>query len=77
MSAFAKKGWLYFIPGGWRPDHPRPYRAWGYPWAQVIFVIAAAYLFFNSLIEAPRQSFLGLGLIFLGVPAYFFRFKRS
>ena len=60
-----------------RPDFPRPYRAWGYPWAQVVFVVAAAYLFFNSLIEAPRQSFLGLGLILLGVPAYFFRFKRS
>jgi amino acid transporter len=60
-----------------RPDHPRPYRAWGYPWAQVVFVAAAAYLFFNSLIEAPRQSFLGLGLIFLGVPAYLFRFRRS
>jgi APA family basic amino acid/polyamine antiporter len=60
-----------------RPEHPRPYRAWGYPWAQIVFVAAAAYLFFNSLIEAPRQSFLGLGLIFLGVPAYLFRFKRS
>jgi len=60
-----------------RPDHPRPYRAWGYPWAQVIFVAAATYLFFNSLIEAPKQSFLGLGLICLGAPVYFFRFRRS
>ena len=24
-----------------RPDHPRPYRAWGYPWAQGLFVAAA------------------------------------
>jgi len=60
-----------------RPDHPRPYRAWGYPWAQVIFVAAATYLFFNSLIEAPKQSFLGLGLICLGAPVYLFRFRRS
>jgi amino acid transporter len=59
-----------------RPDHPRPYRAWGYPWAQVLFVAAAAYLFFNSLIEAPRQSFLGLGLILLGVPAYLLAARR-
>jgi APA family basic amino acid/polyamine antiporter len=58
------------------PDHPRPYRAWGYPWAQGLFVAAAAYLFFNSLIEAPRQSFLGLGLILLGVPAYRFGVRR-
>jgi amino acid transporter len=60
-----------------RPDHPRPYRAWGYPWAQVLFVAAAAYLFLNSLAAAPRQSFLGLGLILLGVPAYFLRFRRA
>ena len=59
-----------------RPDHPRPYRAWGYPWAQVLFVAAAAYLFFNSLIEAPKQSFLGLGLILLGVPVYLIRARR-
>jgi len=59
-----------------RPDHPRPYRAWGYPWAQGLFVAAAAYLFFNSLIEAPKQSFLGLGLILLGVPAYRLWFRR-
>ena len=59
-----------------RPDHPRPYRAWGYPWAQVLFVAAAASLFLNSLIEAPRQSFLGLGLILLGVPAYLIWFRR-
>ena len=59
-----------------RPDQPRPYRAWGYPWAQVLFVAAAAYLFFNSLIEAPKQSFLGLGLILLGVPAYLVWFRK-
>jgi APA family basic amino acid/polyamine antiporter len=59
-----------------RPDHPRPYRAWGYPWAQVVFVAASAYLFFNSLIEAPQQSFLGLGLILLGVPVYWLWFRR-
>jgi amino acid transporter len=59
-----------------RPDHPRPYRAWGYPWAQVVFVAAAAYIFFNSLIEAPRQSFLGLGLILLGAPVYLLTARR-
>jgi amino acid transporter len=60
-----------------RPDHPRPYRAWGYPWAQILFVAASAYLFINSLIEAPRQSFLGLGLILLGVPAYLLLSRRN
>jgi APA family basic amino acid/polyamine antiporter len=52
------------------PDLPRPYRAWGYPYAQIVFVLCAVYLFVNSLAAAPRQSFMGLGLILLGVPVY-------
>jgi APA family basic amino acid/polyamine antiporter len=52
------------------PDLPRPYRAWGYPYAQVLFVLCAVYLFVNSLAAAPRQSFMGLGLILLGIPVY-------
>lgn len=60
-----------------RPEIPRPYRAWGYPYAQVVFVVVATYIFFNSLMEAPRQSFLGLGLILLGVPAYFLLRSRD
>jgi len=53
-----------------RPDLPRPYRAWGYPWAQALFVACAAWLFVNSLLEAPKQSGIGLLLILLGIPAY-------
>jgi amino acid transporter len=59
-----------------RPEAPRPYRAWGYPWAQGLFVLAAGWIFVNSLIESPRQSFLGLGLILLGAPAYLY-FRRK
>jgi amino acid transporter len=53
-----------------RPDLERPYRAWGYPWAQLAFLACAGWLFVNSLMEAPKQSGIGLVLILLGVPAY-------
>jgi hypothetical protein len=39
-------------------------------------VLAAGWIFVNSLIESPRQSFLGLGLILLGAPAYLY-FRRK
>ncbi len=58
-----------------RPDLPRPYRAWGYPWAQAVFVAAAAWLFVNSILEQPKTSAIGVGLILLGLPAYLF-FRR-
>src|SRR5262249_17949375 len=43
-----------------RPDLPRPYRAWGYPYTQIAFDAVAAYLFINSLREAPKPSLVGL-----------------
>ena len=60
-----------------RPDLHRPYRAWGYPWTQAVFVLCAAGLAVNSLVEAPRQSGAGLILIALGVPLYFALRPRS
>ena len=52
------------------PDAPRPYRAWGYPYSQIVFVLSAAALVVNSLVAAPRQSLMGLALISLGAPVY-------
>jgi amino acid transporter len=60
-----------------RPDLPRPYRAWGYPWAQAAFIACAAWLFFNSLAEAPTQSGIGLLLILLGIPAYWLSNRKQ
>jgi APA family basic amino acid/polyamine antiporter len=53
-----------------RPEVPRPYRTWGYPWVPIVFAIAAIAFVVNTLIERPMESFLGLGLVALGLPAY-------
>jgi APA family basic amino acid/polyamine antiporter len=53
-----------------RPDVPRPYRAWGWPWVPALFVLAMALLTLNTLLAAPRESLLGLLAIVAGVPAY-------
>jgi APA family basic amino acid/polyamine antiporter len=52
------------------PDAPRPYRAWGYPFVPLVFVLSSAALVLNTLVEKPKESALGLGLLLLGVPAY-------
>ena len=54
------------------PDAPRPYRAWGYPVVPVIFLLVSGWLLINTMITAPTQSFIGLGLILLGLPVYYF-----
>jgi APA family basic amino acid/polyamine antiporter len=53
-----------------RPDAPRPYRTWGYPAVPLLFVLAAAALLVNTLVEKPLESLLGLFLVALGIPAY-------
>jgi APA family basic amino acid/polyamine antiporter len=53
-----------------RPDASRPYRTWGYPAVPLLFVLAAAALLVNTLVEKPLESLLGLILVALGIPAY-------
>jgi len=54
-----------------RPDLERPYRTWGYPVTPILFVVAAVFIAVNTLVTQFWQSIAGLGLILLGVPAYY------
>jgi APA family basic amino acid/polyamine antiporter len=53
-----------------RPEAPRPYRVWGYPWVPALFIVATLILVGNTLWEKPVESLWGLGLVALGLPAY-------
>jgi APA family basic amino acid/polyamine antiporter len=57
------------------PNLPRPYRAWGYPWTPLIFLIAAVALTVNLWMVRPVRSSLGLAVIAAGIP--FFRYWRK
>jgi APA family basic amino acid/polyamine antiporter len=54
------------------PDAERPYKAWGYPVVPVIFLLVAGWLLINTMMTAPVQSFIGIGLIILGLPVYYY-----
>ena len=59
------------------PDEPRPYKVWGYPFIPAIFFVFSICLVFNSIFTRPREAAIGLSLIAIGVPFYFwFRRKR-
>ena len=61
-----------------RPDLPRPYKTLGYPVTPAIFVLAALFVIVNSLIGSFWNSFAGLAIISLGIPAYlYWNRKRS
>ncbi len=62
-----------------RPDLARPYKTWGYPYVPGLFVFAAGILIFFTLKDQPRESLLGLALIAMGIPFYWYwsRLKRA
>jgi APA family basic amino acid/polyamine antiporter len=61
------------------PDLPRPYRTLGYPLTPLLYVAAALLLLGNMLLdhESRIQALAGLGIIALGVPAFWLFRARS
>ncbi|MGE0641358.1 MAG: APC family permease [Thermoanaerobaculia bacterium] len=63
-------GLTIFVLRRREPGRERPYRVWGYPWVPLAFLLATAILLVNTLLERPVESLAGLGLVALGLPAY-------
>jgi APA family basic amino acid/polyamine antiporter len=59
------------------PDAPRPFRAWGYPWAPATFVIASAVMLVNEIIRNGVTGLAGVAVIAAGVPVYFLFARRG
>ena len=55
-----------------RPDAPRPYRVWGYPYVPMAFVLGTAWFLANTLREEPREAGLGALTLAAGLPVYWF-----
>jgi APA family basic amino acid/polyamine antiporter len=61
-----------------RPNADRPYRVWGYPVVPALFVLGSIFVIYNTLVERPFESVAGLGLLALGLPAFFYwRTRRT
>ena len=73
-------GWAFYALGAasifyYRrraPDAPRPFRVPGYPWTPLIFVLVAAAIVLNTVLLHPGQTAIGVALVLLGVPVYWF-----
>jgi APA family basic amino acid/polyamine antiporter len=60
-----------------RPYLHRPFRVWGYQWTALIFGAAALAISVNLWLVRPVRSSIGLGIILLGVPFFYFWRKRG
>lgn len=59
------------------PDAPRPYKAWGYPIAPLVFVTASLMMVVNAIWRSPGTSLAGLAIIAAGVPIYWLMWRPS
>jgi APA family basic amino acid/polyamine antiporter len=77
-------GWIFyalaagsiFIYRSKFPDVERPYRVPVYPITPIAFIVAAAALVANTVFSQPVRAGVGLGIVFLGAPAYLY-WKRT
>ncbi|HEX5709059.1 MAG TPA: APC family permease [Pyrinomonadaceae bacterium] len=59
------------------PDLPRPYRARGYPWLPLLFLLAGVALFVAFIASDPRHSLFSLAGLAASVPVYLFIKSRK
>jgi APA family basic amino acid/polyamine antiporter len=59
------------------PNAPRPYKVLGYPIVPGIFIIFCVILIINTIITRPREAGIGLTLILLGIPFYYWFSRKS
>jgi APA family basic amino acid/polyamine antiporter len=78
-------GWLFYALGaasifvyrrkrGIRESH---YRVPGYPLTPLLFILAAAALVLNTVVHQIGRAAIGLGIVILGVPAFYVWRRRS
>ncbi len=78
-------GWIFyalaaasvFVYRKRNPDAIRPFRVPLYPITPILFIAAATALVINTIVTQPGLSAIGLGIVFLGAPAYLFWRAKS
>ena len=58
------------------PNEPRPFKAWGYPIAPAIFVLASLAIMVTAIMGRPGPSLYGALIILAGVPVYYMFWGR-
>lgn len=59
-----------------RPDKPRPYHCFGYPWIPALYVLLIGGWIINTVIQRPMEAFSCIAVGAIGVPGYLY-WKRS
>ena len=53
-----------------KPDLPRPYRTWGYPYTPAVFLAVNLWMLIFTLANRTFESLVGLGILMAGLAVY-------
>lgn len=59
------------------PNTERPYKAFGYPFVPILYIVITSLICITLLIYDTRNTGLGLGIVLLGIPIYYITQKKS
>jgi basic amino acid/polyamine antiporter, APA family len=59
------------------PDTERPYKAFGYPVIPTLYILITLIICIDLLFYKPGPTFIGLGIVALGIPVYFITEKMA
>lgn len=54
------------------PNAERPYKAWGYPYAPIMFVVVVLWFLYNTTVNDTRNAVIGIGLLLASLPLYWY-----
>jgi APA family basic amino acid/polyamine antiporter len=66
-----------FVLRAKRPEAERPYRAFGYPFIPLLYIVAAVAIMFVLLLYQTQTASVGLGIVLIGVPVYLLWSRRA
>jgi APA family basic amino acid/polyamine antiporter len=66
-----------FVLRSKRPAAERPYRAFGYPFIPLLYIVAAVAIMFVLLLYQTQTTSVGLGIVLIGAPVYLLWSRRS
>lgn len=60
-----------------QPDKERPYRTLGYPFVPILYIIVYIWFLVYVFLGKPVESLIGLGMIALGIPVFFYWHRKE
>lgn len=60
-----------------RPDAPRPYRCWGYPWLPAFYIVGGSTILCILFVFRTATTWPGLLIVLSGVPVFWFLKRRA